>query len=73
MCKCSPSFLMTKRLKNLFLLPTCKTKFYQYVGDWKKIYSEDFMADKKSENHQFPKAGARIIGIQGRKGVGRGN
>ncbi|MDR3403340.1 MAG: HAD-IIB family hydrolase [Chthoniobacter sp.] len=30
------------RLRNLSLLPTCGTKFYQYSGDWKKIYSEDF-------------------------------
>jgi len=32
---------------NLFLLPTCGTKFYQYKGGWKKIYSEDLTADEK--------------------------
>jgi hypothetical protein len=26
-------------LKNLYILPTCGTKFYEYSGDWKKIYS----------------------------------
>jgi HAD superfamily hydrolase (TIGR01484 family) len=36
-------------LKNLSLLPTCGTKFYQYAGDWKKIYSEDFTADEKGK------------------------
>ncbi len=36
-----------EHLKNLSLLPTCGTKFYQYAGDWKKIYSEDFTADEK--------------------------
>src|SRR5664280_1114244 len=36
-----------ERLKNLSLLPTCGTKFYQYAGDWKKIYSEDFTPDQK--------------------------
>jgi HAD superfamily hydrolase (TIGR01484 family) len=36
-----------ERLVNLSLLPTCGTKFYQYTGDWKKIYSEDFTADEK--------------------------
>ena len=36
-----------ERLVNLFLLPTCGTKFFQYAGDWKKIYSEDFTADEK--------------------------
>ena len=36
-------------LKNLSILPTCGTKFYQYTGDWKKIYSEDFTADEKEK------------------------
>ena len=38
-----------ENLENLFLLPTCGTKFYKYVsGDWEKIYSEDFTdAEKK--------------------------
>ena len=35
------------RLANLSLLPACGTKFYQYAGDWKKIYSEDFTATEK--------------------------
>ncbi len=26
-------------LKNLSLLPTCGTKFFQYAGAWKKLYS----------------------------------
>ena len=38
-----------ERLMNLSLLPTCGTKFYQYAGDWKKIYSEDFTADEKEK------------------------
>ena len=38
-----------ERLKNLSLLPTCGTKFYQYAEDWKKIYSEDFTADEKGK------------------------
>jgi HAD superfamily hydrolase (TIGR01484 family) len=29
-------------LKNLSLLPTCGTKFYQYDSSWKLLYSEDF-------------------------------
>jgi phosphomannomutase len=36
-------------LKNLSLLPTCGTKFYQYTADWKKIYSEDFTAMEKEK------------------------
>ena len=31
-------------LVNLSLLPTCGTKFFQYTGDWKRIYSEDLTA-----------------------------
>jgi phosphomannomutase len=34
---------------NLSLLPTCGTKFFQYAGTWKKIYSEDFTADEREK------------------------
>jgi HAD superfamily hydrolase (TIGR01484 family) len=37
------------RLANLSLLPTCGTKFFQYAGDWKKLYSEDFTAAEKEK------------------------
>lgn len=36
-------------LKNLSLLPTCGTQFYQYDGTWKKLYSEDFNLDEKTK------------------------
>src|ERR1035438_7842144 len=36
-----------QRLANLSLLPTCGTKFFQYSGNWKKLYEEDFTADEK--------------------------
>jgi HAD superfamily hydrolase (TIGR01484 family) len=29
------------RLHQLFILPTCGTKFLRYDGDWQKLYSED--------------------------------
>jgi phosphomannomutase len=38
-----------EHLKNLSLLPTSGTKFFQYTGNWKKIYSEDFAADEKEK------------------------
>ena len=38
-----------ERLVNLSLLPTCGTKFFQYTGDWKKIYSENLTADEKTK------------------------
>jgi HAD superfamily hydrolase (TIGR01484 family) len=37
------------RLVNLSLLPTCGTKYFQYAGDWKELYSEDFTADEKEK------------------------
>ncbi|HEV2436424.1 MAG TPA: hypothetical protein VG077_10535 [Verrucomicrobiae bacterium] len=38
-----------EHLKNLSLLPTCGTKFYQYASDWKKICSEDFTTNEKKK------------------------
>ncbi len=37
------------RLVDLSILPTCGTKFYQYTGAWKKIYSEDFNSAEKTK------------------------
>ena len=36
-----------ERLKNLSLLPTCGTKFYNYESGWTLLYSEDFTAEEK--------------------------
>jgi HAD superfamily hydrolase (TIGR01484 family) len=37
-----------QRMENLLLLPTCGTKFFQFTGEWKKLYAEDFTdAEKK--------------------------
>src|ERR1039457_4812060 len=38
-----------ERLRELSLLPTCGTKFYQYSGEWKKLYEEDFTADQREK------------------------
>jgi hypothetical protein len=38
-----------EHLKNLFLLPTCGTKFFQYESKWKQLYSEDFTAAEKKK------------------------
>ncbi len=35
--------------ENLFLLPTCGTQFYRYVGHWDKVYSEDLSDDEKKK------------------------
>lgn len=31
-----------KKLQNLYILPTCGTKFYQYKTGWKLLYAENF-------------------------------
>ena len=36
-------------MKNLSLLPTCGTQFYQYKRAWKRIYSEDFSPKEKTK------------------------
>jgi hypothetical protein len=38
-----------ERLTRLSILPTCGTEFFQYTGEWKKLYSEDFTADDKEK------------------------
>jgi phosphomannomutase len=49
-------------LDKLSILPTYGTQFYQFKGDWKKLYSEDFTADEErkivnSLKHAIAKAG----------------
>jgi HAD superfamily hydrolase (TIGR01484 family) len=36
-------------LRNLSLLPTCGTKFYQYESGWRLLYSEDFTETQKEK------------------------
>jgi hypothetical protein len=36
-------------LARLSILPTCGTKFFQYTGKWKQLYSEDFTKDEKAK------------------------
>ena len=53
-----------ERLVNLSILPTCGTKFYQYAGDWKKIYSEDFTADEKEKIVSSLKKAIELAGFK---------
>lgn len=42
--------LLKKELqKNLSILPTCGTKFYQYDKKWKQLYAEDFTNKEKEK------------------------
>lgn len=34
-------------LKNLSILPTCGTKYYEYKSGWKELYAENFTDDEK--------------------------
>jgi len=36
-------------LANLSLLPTCGTKFFQFEGDWKQVYSEDLTEEQREK------------------------
>jgi hypothetical protein len=36
-----------ERLRDLSLLPTCGTKFYEYHSGWTLLYSEEFTAEEK--------------------------
>ena len=53
-----------EHLKNLSLLPTCGTKFYQYADDWKKIYSEDFTVDEKKKINSSLKEAIESAGFK---------
>ncbi len=53
-----------ERLKNLSILPTCGTKFFQYTGDWKKVYSEDFTADEKEKIVRYLKKALTEAGFK---------
>jgi phosphomannomutase len=66
------------RLVNLSLLPTCGTKFYQYAGEWKKIYEEDFTPAEKEKivsslTKALSAAGFKVEKIWGKEIEDRGS
>ncbi len=38
-----------QELKNLSILPTCGTQYYQYQSDWKQLYAENFTDDERKK------------------------
>ena len=59
-----------ERLVNLSLLPTCGTQFFEYKGDWKKLYAEDFNASEKEKiisslNKAIAEAGFKVEKLWG--------
>jgi phosphomannomutase len=59
-----------ERLSDLSLLPTCGTQFYQYVGHWSKIYSEDLSKDERQKIITSLKRAFEDSGIKVTKGWG---
>lgn len=54
----------SSNLRNLSLLPTSGTKFFEYDGDWHKLYSEDLNPTQKRQiDSAFAQALART-GLQ---------
>ena len=53
-----------KRLANLYILPTSGTKFFQYEGNWKKLYSEDLTADEKEKIINSLKKAIEVAGFK---------
>jgi HAD superfamily hydrolase (TIGR01484 family) len=53
-----------QRLVNLSLLPTCGTKFFQYAGDWRKIYSEDLTAEEKTRIVSSLRQALGVVGLK---------
>ena len=54
-----------ERLKDLYLLPTCGTQFYEYVGHWSKVYSEDLSDEertriKKALQDAYDQSGTKV-------------
>ena len=58
---------MMNRLQNLFLLPTCGTKFFRYQGAWQELYSEDFTADEKTKIIGSLKKSLELAGCKAEK------
>lgn len=56
-----------ERLSKLSLLPTCGTQFFQYAGDWKRLYAENFTADEKEKIVSSLKKAVEMAGFHAEK------
>jgi phosphomannomutase len=54
-------------LRNLSLLPTCGTKFFEYEGSWQKLYSEDLTDAQKQKIIAALNAAVAASGFQAQK------
>ena len=67
-----------ERMKDLYLLPTCGTQFYEYVGHWSKVYSEDLSDEerariKKALQDAYDQSGTKVDRIWGEAIEDRGS
>jgi phosphomannomutase len=67
-----------ERLKDLSLLPTCGTQFYEYVGHWSKIYSEDLSKEEREKiitslKRAFEESGIEVAKVWGEAIEDRGS
>ena len=67
-----------ERLKDLFLLPTCGTQFYEYLGHWSKVYSEDLSAEERARiiaslEDAYTQSGTKVDRIWGEAIEDRGS
>lgn len=67
-----------ERLKDLSLLPTCGTQFYQYVGYWSKIYSEELSTQQREKiitslQRAFEESGITVAKVWGEAIEDRGS
>ena len=67
-----------ERLKDLYLLPTCGTQFYEYVGHWSKVYSEDLTEEERARitkalQEAYDQSGTKVDKIWGQAIEDRGS
>ena len=67
-----------ERMKDLYLLPTCGTQFYEYVGHLSKVYSEDLSDEerariKKALQDAYDQSGTKVDRIWGEAIEDRGS
>ena len=67
-----------ERLKDLSLLPTCGTQFYEYVGHWSKVYSEDLSDEERARiikdlQDAYDQSGTKVDKIWGEAIEDRGS
>jgi phosphomannomutase len=55
---------MDESLTGLSILPTCGTQFFQYTGEWKRLYAEDFTAQEKEKIESSLKKAIETAGFR---------